>query len=209
MELLKDWKWRYATKKFDTEKKISNEDLQNLKEAIQLAPSSYGLQPFKVLIVDDPEVREKLSPVSWNQPQITEASHLFVFAAKTGMDKDYIEKFIELRADKQGKSKEELQAYGDFIFNSIKDKSNEELTHWNSRQVYIALSNLLTACANQRIDACPMEGFDNNAYNKILGLEEHGLHAVAVVAVGYRSSEDSYADLEKVRFPEEVLFETV
>lgn len=209
MELLKDWKWRYATKKFDTEKKLSDSNLNNLKQAIQLAPSSYGLQPFKVLIIEDEKTRQKLSPVSWNQPQITEASHLFVFAAKKGMDKSYIDQFVKLRADIQGKSQEELQAYGDFIYNSVKDRSTEDLTQWNSKQVYIALSNLLTACANLRLDACPMEGFDNNAYDQILGLEEQGLHAVAVVAVGYRSAEDSYASLEKVRFPEEELFETV
>ena len=209
MQLIEDWNWRYATKKFDPNKKLNQDQLDKLKEAVRLAPTSYGLQAFKVFIIEQKDLREKLKPVSWNQSQITDASHLFVFATYTKIDRDYINDFVKLRAAEQGKKVDEVQAYGDFILGKLEGKSEEEIAAWTGKQSYIAMSQLLTACANLRIDACPMEGFDAEAYDDLLNLKERNLHTAALVTVGFRSQDDHYADLKKVRLPEEELFETL
>ncbi|MTB52323.1 NAD(P)H-dependent oxidoreductase [Lewinella sp. W8] len=207
--LLADLNWRYATKKFDPTRKLSAEDVSFLMEAINLTPTSYGLQPFRVLIVENPEVREQLKAASYGQTQITDASHLFVFAYKLDMSENYVDDFMARIADARGVDVSALEGYGNTIKGSVAAKGAEVTTEWNRRQTYIAVGNLLTAAATLRVDACPMEGFDPAKYDEILGLKEQGLEATVAVPVGYRSAEDAYQHLAKVRLPLDELFQTV
>ena len=209
MEFIKQLEWRYATKKFDTNKKVSEDDLWVLKKAIQLSVSSYGLQLYKVLVIENKEIRKKLKLASWNQSQVTDASHLFVFCNYTDAKPESIDEFINLTADIRNLSLEKLQNYGDFIKTKLEEKSAAERYYWLKSQTYIALANLLSACAALKIDACPMEGFDAEEYNSILGLRENELNASVIVAVGYRSDEDRTQDLPKVRKPAELLFQSL
>ncbi len=209
MELLKNLNWRYATKKFDTTKKVSNNDLEKLKEAIQLSVSSYGLQLYKVLIIENPEIREQLKPVSWNQNQITDASHLFVFCNYKDATPEAIDGFIKQTAETRNLDLERLNGYGDFIKEKLNEKTPEEKTSWLKSQTYLALGNLLNACAELKIDACPMEGFEPDAYNKILGLDKKGLNAAVIAPIGYRHHEDHTIGQQKVRKPFDLLFQEI
>ena len=209
MELLEHLEWRYATKKFDPQKKVSREDLNKLKKAIQLSVSSYGLQLYKVLIIEDIELRKKLKPVSWDQNQITDASHLFVFCNYNRVNSKDIDTFIRQTADSRNIEYEKLAGYGDFIKMKLDEKSEVERTNWLERQPYLALSNLLMVCAELGIDACPMEGFEPERYNEILGLEVKGLNACVIATVGYRMPDDRSQHLPKVRKPMHLLFEEI
>lgn len=209
MELIKNLQWRYATKKFDTSKKVSSNDLQKLKEAVQLSVSSYGLQLYKVLIIENSEIREQLKPVSWNQSQITDASHLFVFCNYTEATPKAIDDFIKHTAETRDLDLERLNGYGDFIKTKLAEKTPEEKTSWLKSQTYLALGNLLNACAELKIDACPMEGFEPEAYNTILGLDKLGLNAAVIAPIGYRHHDDHTIGQQKVRKPMELLFDTI
>ncbi|WP_369992997.1 NAD(P)H-dependent oxidoreductase [Winogradskyella sp.] len=209
MNLLEHLQWRYATKKFDPTKKVSSNDLEKIKQAIQLSVSSYGLQLYKVLIIENLEIREKLKPVSWNQSQITDASHLIVFCNYTDATPKAIDNFIKQTAVTRNLDLERLIGYGDFIKSKLNEKSDTEKTSWLKSQTYLALGNLLNACAELKIDACPMEGFEPEAYNEILGLNEQGLNATVIAPIGYRHDEDSTAEFPKVRKPIKELFEIV
>ena len=209
MELLKNLEWRYATKKFNPEKKVSSSDLEKLKRAIQLSVSSYGLQLYKVFIIEDIELRKKLKPVSWNQNQITDASHLFVFCNYNRVNSKDIDTFIRQTADSRNTEYEKLAGYGDFIKMKLDEKSDAEQTNWLERQPYLALSNLLIACAELGIDACPMEGFEVEEYNNILDFEEKGLNACVIATVGYRMPDDRSQHMPKVRKPMHLLFEEI
>lgn len=206
MELLKNLEWRYATKKFDPLKKVSEEHIKLLKQAIRLSASSYGLQLYKVLVISDRRLRERLQSASWGQNQVTEASHLFVFCHYTETRPEYIDAYIRLTAETRKLDVKDLNGYGDSIKTKISEKSAEEKTAWLQCQPYIALGNLLAACAELKIDACPMEGFEREQYDEILSLDKQGLSAVALAAVGYRHSDDTSQNLPKVRKPDEVLF---
>lgn len=204
--MINSLKWRYATKKFDN-KSVPAAELIELKEAVRLTASSYGLQPYVVLDVQNPEVRTKLRAASWDQSQITDASNLFVFCAANDMTSSDIDNFIALTAETRGLPPEALQGYSDFMKSSIGGRSLADKQNWNARQAYIALGNLLTVAASKQIDVCPMEGFDPKQYNEILGLD--GYSAVVVAAVGYRSPEDEMQHYVKVRKPLNELFKTV
>lgn len=199
--LIDAFSWRYATKKFDASKKISESDLADLTEAMRLAPSSYGIQPWKFIIVTDPAIRTALQAASWNQSQVTEASHLIVLCAKKTLTEADIDHMIEVTAQTHGMpTVEPLAAYKGMMMGSLKGKSPEELTIWNQKQVYIALGFLMAAAAEKKIDSCPMEGFDSAKYDEILGLSALGLTSTVVCPVGYRSSDDKNAAGKKVRF---------
>ncbi len=206
---LESQNWRYATKKFDATKKISNTDLDILKEAVRLTSSSYGLQPYKVLIIENPEVRAKLQPASWGQTQTVDASHLIVFANYTKIDSSDIDAFFKNICDTRNMPIDPLLGYKEFMTNSINSKSNEEINIWNQKQTYLALGNLLNAAADLKIDVCPMEGFVSEQYNEILGLDKLSLNASLVATVGYRSSEDATQHYKKVRKSNEDLFITI
>ena len=209
MKLIENLKWRYATKKFDASKKVSANNLEKLKEAVQLSVSSYGLQLYKVLIIQNSDIREQLKPVSWNQSQITDASHLFVFCNYTDASPEAIDAFIKQTAATRNLDLERLSGYGDFIKTKLAEKSQEEKTSWLKSQTYLALGNLLNACAELKIDACPMEGFEPEAYNKILDLKKQGLNAAVIAPIGYRHKEDNTIGLPKVRKAIEILFDTL
>ena len=209
MELIESLNWRYATKKFDPNKKIKPEDLETIKEAVRLSASSYGLQLYKVLVIDDPEIREKLKPASWGQTQITDASHLFVFCNYTDVNDQNIDDYLDLKANTQNLDRDGLADYGKMMKGAVSGMSETIKSQWTARQTYIALGNLLAACSMLRIDACPMEGFEPAKYNEILGLNEKDLNAAVIATVGYRSEEDQTQHLKKVRKPAESLFESV
>ncbi|MBF2707846.1 NAD(P)H-dependent oxidoreductase [Flavobacterium soyangense] len=201
--------WRYATKKFDASKKISTEDLNTLKEAIRLSSSSYGLQPYKVIIVENPELRAQIQPAAWGQSQITDASHLLVFANQTSIGDTDIDTLIQNMSATRGIDKETLSGYQDFMKSNVNGLSEEAKAIWNSKQTYLALANLLNAAAELKIDVTPMEGFVPAKVNEILGLEALGLNASLLATVGYRHEEDATQYYKKVRKSNEELFITL
>ena len=198
--------WRYATKKFDAKQKIAEKDLQILLNSMRLTASSYGLQPYHIMVITDPEIRKKLQPVSWGQTQIVDASHLIVLANKTEVDADWIDTYLTNVSETRNIPLEALNAYADFMKSKILVLSPKEQAEWASKQNYLVLGNLFSAAAELKIDTCPMEGFEAEAYNEILGLSEKGLNATVVTAIGYRSSEDETQHYAKVRQPESELF---
>jgi nitroreductase len=195
--------WRYATKQFDKTRKISPEQWTHLEEAVRLAPSSLGLQPWTFIVVETPAVREELKAASFGQPQITDASHLVVFAAKKDYTQADTDAYLARVGEVRGAPPEALAPFRSMVEGSLMSKEGDARAVWLARQVYIALGVLLTTAAVMGIDACPMEGISPPDYDRILGLEEKGLTALAVATVGYRSSEDKYAEMKKVRFPAE------
>lgn len=201
--------WRYATKKFDNTRKISDSDLEILKEAIRLSTSSYGLQPYKVFIIENPEIREQLKPASWNQSQITDASHLIVFANYSQLDETILDKYIKRISSTREIPEENLKGYGDFMKDKILSLTTDRQSIWTSKQTYLALGNLLNAAAELQIDVTPMEGFEPLKYNEILNLTEQNLNASLVATIGYRHKEDSNQYVKKVRKSKEELFITI
>jgi nitroreductase len=206
---LENQNWRYATKKFDATKKISNEDLETLKEAIQLSASSYGLQPYKVLIIENPEIRTKLQPFSWGQSQIVEASHLFVFTNLIDIQNNHIDEYITNVATTRGMDVQDLKQYSDFMKSKLVPLPSEAKSTWTSKQTYLAMGNLLNAAAELKIDVTPIEGFEPEKYNEILGLDKLGLNASLVASIGYRHEEDATQHFPKVRKSINELFITI
>ena len=209
MELLEHLKWRYATKTFDPNLKVSEEDMEKLKEAIQLSVSSYGLQLYKVLVISSQGLKEELKTASWNQDQITDASHLFVFCNYTERKDEDVDAYIQSISQIQGTPVDKLEGYGNLIKRSLVEMDDATWISWSEKQTYLAMSTLLMACAELRIDACPMEGYQVERYNEILGLDPQGLNASVIVPVGYRSLEDHTQFRKKVRKPLHELFETL
>ena len=201
--------WRYATKKFDTTKKVSSEDLATLKEAIRLSASSFGLQLYKVIIVENPALRAELQPASWGQTQIVDASHLIVFANQTQVDATDVDNYINNVSTTRNIPVEALTGYGDYMKGAVGNMPDELKPTWTAKQTYIALSNLLNAAAELKIDATPMEGFIPAQYNEILGLDKLNLNAALVAAVGYRHADDETQHYAKVRKSNEDLFLTL
>ncbi|MGB8704515.1 MAG: NAD(P)H-dependent oxidoreductase [Gillisia sp.] len=196
---LENLKWRYATKKFDPAKKVSDKDLDHLLEAIQLSASSYGLQPYQVIVVENKEVREKLKAAAWNQSQITDASHVLVFASMTQIDKDYIDTYLNNIAEVRDLKRENLSGLEQMLTNTILKQSPLQQAEWSQNQAYIALGNFLSAAAEMRIDTCPMEGFDPSKFDEILELSKKGLTTAVIATLGYRSEEDVLQHASKVR----------
>lgn len=198
--------WRYATKKFDSSKKVSEEDLATIKEAIRLSASSYGLQPYKVFIIENPELRAQLQPAAWGQSQIVDASHLIVFANITNIGEKEIDESLALTAKTRGLPADALKGYGDFMKSKITSLPEEERNTWTSKQTYLALGNLLNIASELKIDVTPMEGFEVAKLNEILGLEKLGLNASVLATIGYRHKDDATQNYAKVRKSNEELF---
>jgi nitroreductase len=199
--------WRYATKQFDPNRKISAQDWATLEEALRLSPSSGGLQPWKFIVITDPAVRAKLLPASYGQAQIKDASHLVVFAAKQNFNETDVDAFINRTAATRGVSVESLTPFRGMLVGGIVQAMDEKARNaWARNQAYIALGNLLTSAALLGIDACPMEGFDRAQYDEILGLDAQGFGSAVIATLGYRASTDPYANAAKVRFPKEQIF---
>ena len=201
--LIHQLEWRYATKQFDATRKIEPETWKTLEDALVLTPSSYGLQPYKFIVVTDPGLRAKLRPASWGQSQIEDASHLVVFTIKKSMGENHISHFLDRVAEVRDVSKDSLEGYKGFMMGDLVNGPRAAIIdQWAARQAYIALGNFMTSAALLGVDTCPMEGIDPAQYDTILGLEADGYATVCVCAAGYRSPDDKYAKLKKVRFPE-------
>jgi nitroreductase len=207
-KIIEDLNWRYACKEFDTTKKITDEDFDILLESLRLTPSSFGLQPWKFVIVENPKLREELVTASWNQRQVVEASHLIVLCAPTVLDEKFVTDYIAHTATTRGQEVSELDGYKKMLM-MIPNKTPEAQMTWSKNQIYIAIGNLMTVCASMRIDSCPMEGFQPAKYDEILGLTEMGLTSALVLPVGYRSENDKYSGLSKVRYSKEELVITI
>ncbi|MEL1241811.1 NAD(P)H-dependent oxidoreductase [Flavobacterium flavipallidum] len=201
--------WRYATKKFDASKKISEQDLNTLKEAIRLSSSSYGLQPYKVIIVENPELRAKIQPAAWGQTQIVDASHLIIFANETQVEEQSIDNYIANISATRNIPAEALSGYADFMKSKLLSLPEDTKKIWTSKQTYLALGNLLNAAAELKIDVTPMEGFVPEQVNEILGLDKLGLNTSLIATLGYRHEEDTTQHYKKVRKSKEELFITL
>ncbi len=209
-ELLEQHQWRYATKQFEPNKPIPNDVWAALEDMLVLTPSSYGLQPWKFVIVTDPAVKEQLKPLSWNQSQITDCSHLVVFTIKKNLTAEDVDWFIESTATARNVSVESLATYRNMIVSdTVYGPRSFNVNEWAARQAYIALGNFMTSAAVLGIDACPMEGIEPAGYDKVLSLQENGFATVVACAAGYRAADDKYADLAKVRYPKSEMIETV
>jgi len=199
MNIIDSLKWRYAVKKFDTNKNLSEIQIETLKEAFNLTATSYGLQPLKLVIIKNKKIQEKLVPFSWNQQQILQASHLLVICVKDNYTTKEVENYFNLVQKIRNTPDEVINPFKKFLTAEIAKKTQEELYVLNKNQAYIALGNLLTVCALQEIDSCPMEGFTPDKYDEILDLTKNNLKSVLVLPVGFRASDDYMKDLTKVR----------
>ena len=203
-QLLEQLNWRYATKQFDPNRKISAADWTTLEEALRLTPSSGGLQPWKFVVITDPAVRAKLQLVSYGQPQIVEASHLVVFAGKSNFNETDVDAHLQNVSQTQNVPIEALAQFRGMLVGGIVQAQDEAARNaWARNQAFIALGNLLTSAALLGIDACPMEGFDHAQYDEILGLKAKGYSSAVIATVGYRLPTDKYAGAPKVRFARE------
>ena len=206
MSTLTNLKWRYATKSMNGQK-VPAEKMENILEAIQLAPTSYGLQPFTVLVIEDAGLRAKIAPAIYNQPQITEGSHVLVFAAWKEYSNENVDKYINHIATLRGIPAESLEGMRNMIIGSISGKTSEQLLSWNQKQAYIALGTALVAAADEQVDATPMEGFNPDALDAALGLSEKGLRSTVIMTLGYRDAEKDYlSGAVKVRRGKDELF---
>jgi nitroreductase len=200
-QLLHALEWRYATKVFDPKKRIAADVWAALEKSLVLTPTSYGLQPYQFLIINDPSVREKLMPFSWNQRQVVDSSHFVVFTARTKMTEADVDKFIARVSHVRGIPADALSAYRGMMISDVVNGPRGKTAHeWATRQAYIALGNLMTCAALLGVDACPMEGLVPVEYDKILNLADTGYATVVACALGYRSEGDKYASLAKVRY---------
>lgn len=193
-------KWRYAVKKFDESGRIPAAQWAALEESLALSPSSYGLQAWKFLVVDDKALRAKLKPASWDQSQITGADKLVVFLVKKDAGAADVQRFVDRLSEVRRVPAEMLEDYKQMMLKSV-SLPPEKVEAWLTRQVYIALGNFLTSAALLGVDACPMEGFDKDKYDEILGLHAKGWKSVVVATAGLRASDDAYGKNAKVRFP--------
>ena len=200
-------KWRYATKVFDKTKKIDSELWSKVEESLLLTPSSFGLQPWKFIVVTDDAIKKSLLPHSWGQPQVTDCSHLVVLAARSPLTDIEVTEFIQSTADTRSIPAESLEEYKGMMLGFLSRMDDDARTRWAKNQVYIALGQLMSTAAVLGIDACPMEGITPPEYDKILGLKEQGYTTTLACPLGYRSADDKYASLAKVRYSADKLIE--
>lgn len=198
-EILQKLQWRYACKKFDPSQQLSEEKLEVLKESFNLTATSYGLQPLKMIVIKDPQLKEQLVPLSMNQKQVQDASHVLVICIEQKLSPEYIKSYFNRIVDVRKTPRNILEPFESYLLESFSDKTPEEIELWMIKQAYLALGNLLTVCAIEEIDSCPMEGFEPEKYDKLLQLEEKGLKSVLVLPVGYRHKDDLFSEFKKVR----------
>ena len=202
--------WRYAVKKFDAQKKISPKDWATLESSLILSPSSYGLQPWKFIVVQNAQVRQQLRDVSWGQSQVTDCSHYVVLTYKKKMDESHIQKYVDKMAQVRGVPTASLDGFKNMMIGDVvKGPRAQVIDWWAQKQTYIAMGFLMETAALLSVDACPMEGLDPAAYDKILKLEGTGWNAVAAVALGYRHAEDGLQKAAKVRFDRKDVIEFI
>lgn len=207
--LLEALNWRYATKRFDPEKKIPTDTFNALLESIRLTPSSYGLQPIKIINVVNPALRAQIKPLAWNQQQVEDASHLLVFCYLINPGESEVQAHVERMAEIRQKPLESFDGFKQHVVKALENMGNEQREIWTAKQTYIALGQLLLACALEKIDATPMEGFDPEALNALLELPQQGYKASLLCPIGYRHKDDPFHNLIKVRKSNEEIFETI
>jgi nitroreductase len=199
--VLKQLSWRYAVKKFDSSKKIAAREWEVLEESLRLSPSSYGLQPWKFIVVRNKETLKKLTSLSWGQSQVEDCSHYLVITTKVKLDEEHIDKHVNKTAEIRGIDPKTLAGYRNVMVNDlIKGPRSETICHWAQRQAYIAMGFIMESAALMGIDTCPIEGLDPKGYDKALGIENSGFGTIAAVACGYRHPDDKYQNIKKVRF---------
>lgn len=207
MNIIESLNWRYATKEFDSSKKVSKENLEVITESLRLTPSSFGLQPWKFLFISNLEIKNSLLEHSWGQKQVIDCSHHIVFCHYRNFDDKNVDSFIADTAKTRGQSLEDLKGYEQIMKGFLSNMDDDKKHIWMKDQVYIALGNLMTTCALMGIDACPMEGIAEDKYDEVLGLKEKGLMTAVACPIGYRNDSDKYATAPKVRFPKSDIIE--
>lgn len=198
-QLVDSYNWRYAVKKFDSTKRIDSETWAAIEKSLVLTPSSFGLQPWKFIVISSPENKAKLPAISWNQTQPGDCSHMVVFAARKALDEAYLDAFLASTAKMRNVPVESLAGYRKVILGFLQGTAGRHLA-WSSNQTYIALGQLLASAAMLGVDACPMEGIVAAEYDKLLGLDGSDYTTVVGCALGFRHTDDHYAALPKVRF---------
>ncbi|WP_262908181.1 nitroreductase family protein [Epilithonimonas sp. JDS] len=200
MELIKNLKWRYAVKKY-SEKKVSEDKVDQIVESINLTASSCGIQPYRLFVITNPEIRKRLGEGSFNA-QIHASSHLLVFAGFNEITSEYIESYINMMEQQRNMEKGGLKILEDTLIEYFSPQTPEQNTVWSDKQAYIGLGTALIAAAELKVDATPMEGFDPKLFDEVLGLSEKGLHASVIISLGYRDAENDYlASALKSRLP--------
>ncbi|QZE15212.1 NAD(P)H-dependent oxidoreductase [Halosquirtibacter laminarini] len=199
MSLIEDLEWRYATKSFNTTKSVSKDDLDKLIHAVQLTPTSLGLQTFHLHVIESHELKQELFLASFNQQQVVQASHVMVISYYPQVVEKQVDEIIAIKSKLENIPVSTLVPFKEFVMGYINRMEPQDMDIWSAKQTYIAMGVLLSACAELHIDACPMEGFDKNAYDNILNLTEKGLKSSLVIPIGYRDSEDKYQFMKKVR----------
>jgi nitroreductase len=199
MNIIDSLKWRYAVKKFDSNKSVPQQKIETLKEAFNLTATSYGLQPLKLLVINKKEIQKELVEHSWNQPQVLDASHLLVICIPKEYTTKEVENYFKLVQKLRQTPDSILTPFKEFLTAEIEKKTQEELFIWNKNQAYLALGNLLTVCASEQIDSCPMEGFVPEKYDEVLNLGEQNLASTLVLPIGFRADDDYMKDLKKIR----------
>ncbi|MEK0446157.1 MAG: hypothetical protein RLZZ399_1478 [Verrucomicrobiota bacterium] len=202
--VLQALQWRYATKKFDPSRKISKAEWEVLEQAMVLAPSSFGLQPWRFVVVQSESLRAQLPAISWGQTQPVDCSHYVVFAQRKDLSVADVDRFVDRIAEVRGVARETLDGYRSFMLNTQKAATEQGWVNpWSARQVYIALGQAMAVAAFMGIDTCPLEGIEAAKYDALLGLAADGYTALCGLAFGYRAADDKYAHLPKVRFATE------
>jgi len=196
---IKNLEWRYAVKKFDSEKLLPEEKVDRLKQAFNLTATSYGLQPITLLVIKNKALQKQLVRHSFEQQQVAQASHVLVICIQDAIDSQYIYRYFDKIKKIRGTSDEILNPFKDALIDDFSKKDVAEIKRWSINQAYLALGNLLTICAMEKIDSCPMEGFVPSAYDEILALGTKGLASVLVLPIGYRAEDDVFSDFKKVR----------
>jgi nitroreductase / dihydropteridine reductase len=206
MQLIEALQWRYAVKRMNGEK-VPAEKIEKILDAIRLSASSMGLQPYTILVIENEALRKQIQPAAYNQPQIVEGSHLLVFAAWDDVTEAHVDAYLNDIAAQRGVSLESLDQFRAMLMNIVNGRSKAEKYEWSARQAYIALGTALTAAAVEEVDATPMEGFDPNQVDEILGLKAKGLRSVAILPLGYRDADNDYMfGAPKVRRDKRELF---
>ena len=207
-KVIEQLRWRYATKKFDADKRLTSQQLELIKQAFDLTATSFGLQPLKLLIVSDKEIKKELVQYSFNQQMVGDCSHLLVFCVEDTIDSAYVKNYFKKVKAARATPDEILNPYREYLIQYVEGMKPDDAREWMTKQAYLAMGNLLTVCAMEKIDACPMEGFDPKGYDRLLGLQKLGLRSVLVMPIGFRAEDDLHSGLKKVRRGvEEVIIE--
>lgn len=197
--LLEQLRWRYAVKRFDSSRKLASDVWQALESSLILTPSSYGLQPWRFIVISDEAVKSKLPSISWNQKQPQECSHMVVLAARRTVSTEYVDRYIDSVTEVRGLPTGAMSGYRNVLVSTVTKTEGQHLD-WNARQVYIALGQLMVSAAMLGVDSCPMEGIDTAAYDQLLGLSQTEYTSIVGCALGYRHPQDAQAQAAKVRF---------